>query len=232
MMALHYAARTHPRALCDGVLVPLLCSAALSNVQTEAVARLLKEHASSSSSSSATAPSAAAIELPRRLLHGVLEAPVAQRSAAAPDAATTLQRLFQDEDSATAATFPSGIVWDERVLQVLAALLAATPGSSASAATASAPASASAAATGAATNATTTVLSAPLMAVFLDRLEACADVMASSPRLAQVILALVSPHAPHASLAAAHRRRWLQLATRLKSIMARAIAQHANAMSE
>jgi hypothetical protein len=239
MTALHSAARRQPRALCEGALLPLLTQPTVTPAQAEAISRLVKElvapastaSSSSSSSSSSAAPSAAGggaedrsaaavSELPRRLLAGILQAPVAAIGAARP-AASSQTRWPVDANAP--------IVWNEQLLQVFASIIALPIGPSAAAASSSSSSSKS----------SSLLLNADLMARCVERLEQCVQpaaggggTLAASPRLAQAVLALVSPQAPHAALAAAHRRRWLQLAAQLKSIMARAIAQHANAMPD
>jgi hypothetical protein len=243
MTALHAAARRQPRALCEGALLPLLTQPSVTPAQAEAVSRLVKElvapASTSSSSSSSAAPSAAGggaedrsaaavSELPRRLLAGILQAPAASAPGVGAVARPAASSQTQWPVDASAP-----IVWNDQLLQVFASIVALPIGPSAAAASSSSSSSSSS---------PSLLLNAELMTRCVERLEQCVQPsagggggggggnLAASPRLAQAVLALVSPQAAHAPLAAAHRRRWLQLAAQLKSIMARAIAQHANAM--
>jgi hypothetical protein len=150
MSAMAYCAQVQSRALCDGVLLPLLQSASsrsLNASQTDAICRLIKDSCTAEISS----------DLPRRFLGALLEAPLTL-------AATATSTFDLWKVAAWSMNeVPRPILWDDKLLQIISAVVSS---------------SGHAASTGSATSASNTsqcLFTASNMSLMIDRLEACVD---------------------------------------------------------
>jgi hypothetical protein len=151
----------------------------------------------------------------------------------------TFAAVLPDSDASAAS-----VVWHEQLLQILTTLLTFNPNATVSTPSMSSSSSTSLAPPAAPAGPVPSLLNAELMARCLEHLEFCVEWAASSPKLAQAVLAIVTPPpggggyaaltsssiATNATLAIPFKARWLQLASKIKSFVAKSITQHVNSM--